>query len=49
MNVNLILLVNDVIELFYLLADFLLTVLLIIERTVDISSYNYDLSVSRFN
>lgn len=49
MNANLILLVNDVIELFYLLADFLLTVLLIIERIVDVSSYNYDLSVSPFS
>jgi len=48
-NVNLILLVDGVVEFFYLLADFLSTVLSIVERTVDVSSYNYDLSVSPFS
>ena len=48
-NVNLILLVDGVVELFYHLAEFLSTVLSIIERTVDVSSYNYDLSLSPFS
>lgn len=47
-NVNLVLLANGVVE-FYILASFLSIVLSTVERIVNISSYNCDLSVSPFS
>ena len=47
-NVNLVLLANGVVE-FHILASFLSIVLSTVERIINISSYNCDLSVSPFS